>query len=75
MTERPEALARPLPPAPPGVDRMEHLPTIAASLLYWHEARDSALNAGDVRRARVAAALMQSYEEALDPLRSASRAG
>jgi hypothetical protein len=54
----------PFPVAPPGVPRMQHLPTVEASLEYWEAVRARAIRSLNRRLERTAAGLRYSYEAA-----------
>lgn len=54
----------PFPRPPEGLSRFDHPATVGAALRHWREAEALATSAGDARRARVAAALVASYEAA-----------
>jgi hypothetical protein len=57
----------PFPQPPPGIPRMEHLPTVEASIRYWEAVRDRAISA----RERTAMGLRRSYEAVLAALSKA----
>jgi hypothetical protein len=59
----------PLPPA--GTLRMQHVPTVEASILYWEAIRERAIRVRDHARERTAMGLRRSYEAALKALTTA----
>jgi hypothetical protein len=59
------------PQPPPGTPRMEHLPTVEASIRYWEAVRDRAIRARDHARELTAMGLRRSYEAALAALTKA----
>jgi hypothetical protein len=62
------------PASPEGVPRMNHLPTVKASIHYWDAVRARASSLDDLPRYRVAAALIETYEAAHQELVNAGRA-
>ena len=62
----------PFPQPPPGTSRIEHLPTVEASIRYWESARDRAITARDHARERTAMGLRRSYEAVLAELNEAA---
>ncbi len=54
----------PFPPSPDGVDRLKHLPTIEAAILYWDAVSRYAWDAGDDSLLETANGLKKSYEDA-----------
>jgi hypothetical protein len=59
-----DRLLPPFPPAPAGVDRMEHLPTVEARIRYWNAVRLHAIRTSNREVARTALSLQTVYEEA-----------
>ena len=62
----------PFPQPPPGTPRMEHRPTVDASIRYWEAVRDRAITARDHARERTAMSLRRSYEAVLLALTNAN---
>jgi hypothetical protein len=62
-TEGSEVLP-PFPPSPDGVDRLKHLPTVEAAILYWEAVSRYAWDVGDDSLLETANALKKSYEDA-----------
>jgi hypothetical protein len=54
----------PYPDSPLGVPRVEHLPTVEASILYWDAMRHEAARTQDLAGYRTAVGLRLSYEAA-----------
>ncbi len=51
-------------PSPPdGISRMEHLPTVEASIRYWEAVRVHAIQAGQPALELTAIGLLSSYEQ------------
>ena len=61
------------PSAPDGIARMEHLPTVEASICYWEAVRVHAIRAGQPDLELTAMALRCSYEQARQELTKAER--
>jgi len=61
----------PFPEAPSGVPRMEHLPTIEASIRYWEAIRLLAIRSRDPALKRTATGLKLTYEAARNQLTQA----
>lgn len=61
------------PISPDGVSRMEHLPTVEASIRYWEAIRAHAIREGQPDLELTATALRDSYERARQELTSAER--
>jgi hypothetical protein len=66
--------AIPYPHPPPGIPRMQHLPTVEGSIRYWEAVRLEAARDQDAARQETAAALRQSYEAARRELLRSTRA-
>jgi len=62
------------PNPPPGISRLDHLPTVEASIRYWEaiEARATEINNGALMR--TAAGMKLSYEAARNQLLNAANA-
>jgi hypothetical protein len=61
----------PYPQPPPGIPRMQHLPTVQASIRYWEAVRARATRSRDHALEWTAKGLQRSYEAALAALRKA----
>ena len=61
------------PSAPDGIARMEHLPTVEASIRYWEAVRVHAIEACQPALECTAMALQDSYEQARQKLSDAER--
>jgi hypothetical protein len=61
------------PSAPEGIARMEHLPTVLASIRYWEAVRVHAIEAREPALELTAMALRDSYEQARQELTKAER--
>jgi hypothetical protein len=61
------------PSAPDGLARMEHLPTVEASIRYWEAVRVHALETRQPALEWTAMALQDSYEQARQELTKAQR--
>lgn len=54
----------PYPTPPPGVSRLDHLPTVEASIRYWEAVEARATRVHNDPLLRIAAGLKSSYEAA-----------
>jgi hypothetical protein len=54
----------PYPPSPDGVDRLKHLPTVEAAIIYWEAVSRHAWDVGDDSLLETANGLKKSYEDA-----------
>jgi hypothetical protein len=54
----------PFPPSPDGVDRLQHLPTVEAAIVYWEAVSRYAWDVGDDSLLETANGLKKSYEDA-----------
>jgi hypothetical protein len=61
------------PSAPDGIARMEHLPTVEASIRYWDAVRVHAIEARQPALELTAMALRDSYEQARQELTNEER--
>ena len=61
------------PSAPDGIARMEHLPTVEASIRYWEAVRVRAFESRQPAMELTAMALRDSYEQARQVLTNAER--
>jgi hypothetical protein len=62
----------PYPQPPPGIARLEHLPTVEASIAYWEVVRVGAIRSCSPDLERTAEGLRLSYEAARQVLLKAS---
>jgi hypothetical protein len=69
-TEAVESL--PFPQPPPGIARLDHLPTVEASIRYWGAVRLRAIQSQDHDLERTALGLRLSYEAARQALSKSS---
>jgi hypothetical protein len=60
---------------PPGVSRLDHLPTVEASIRYWEAIEARARRCNDFAMLRTAAGLKSSYEAARVQLQRAAKSG
>jgi hypothetical protein len=61
------------PSSPDGIARMEHLPTVEASIRYWEAVRINAMRAGEPALEWTAMGLRCSYEQVRQELTNAER--
>ena len=61
------------PSSPDGIARMEHLPTVEASIRYWEAVRIHAIEARQPALELTAVSLRDSYEQARQKLTKAER--
>ena len=61
------------PSSPVGIARMEHLPTVEASIRYWEAVRLHAIRVRELALELTAIGLRSSYEQALKELTNAER--
>jgi hypothetical protein len=61
------------PSTPDGIVRMEHLPTVEASIRYWKAVRVHAIETGQPALEWTAMALQESYEQTRQELTNAER--
>jgi hypothetical protein len=61
------------PSSPDGIARMEHLPTVEASIRYWEAVRVEAMRARQPELELTAMGLRCSYEQARQELMNAER--
>jgi hypothetical protein len=61
------------PSSPEGIARLEHLPTVEASIRYWEAVRVHAIEARQPTLECTAMALQDSYEQARQELTNAER--
>jgi hypothetical protein len=61
------------PSSPDGISRMEHLPTVEASIRYWEAVRVHAIEASQPALELTAMALRDSYEQARRELTNAEQ--
>lgn len=67
-----EVESPPYPQPPPEINRLDHLPTVEASVRYWEAVRVRAIRSGDQHLERTATGLRLSYEAARQVLLKAS---
>jgi hypothetical protein len=61
------------PSSPDGIPRMQHLPTVEASIRYWEAVRVHAIREGQPSLESTAMGLRCSYEQARQELTNAER--
>jgi hypothetical protein len=61
------------PTPPEGIARLEHLPTVEASIRYWEAVRVQAIRAGQLALELTAMGLRSSYEAVHQELANAER--
>ena len=61
------------PSSPDGIARMEHLPTVEASIRYWEAVRIHAIRVGEPALELTAIGLRSSYEKVRQELTNAER--